>query len=72
MWGGIDPGGHQYRPPCVGVAGASRIFDPGMGPYLPVSGCLMLDLWLEYWGVHTVRGIIDPGEHRFRPGWLEL
>ena len=42
----------------------SRIYDPGMGPYPP---CVTLTLRTPGWGLHTVRGGIDPSDHRFRP-----
>ena len=37
-------------------------YDPGMGPIL--SGCRWV-IGLG-WGIHTVRGGIDPGNLRFR------
>ena len=43
--------------------------DPRMGPYPPR---VALALRAPSWGYHTLRGGIDPGDHRFRPSLLEL
>ena len=43
------------------------ISDPGMGPCLPR---VALALRTPGWGFHTVQGVIDPGDHRFRPRFV--
>ena len=44
------------------------ISEPGMGPY-PLRVALAPRTQADHcgWGFHTVRGGIDPGDHRFRP-----
>ena len=62
--GGIDPGGHRFRP---------RFVDPGMGSCPPRVALvprtpgwrLAVSPW--GWGFHTMRSGIDPGNRRFRP-----
>ena len=44
-----------------------RVFDPGIGTYLPR---VALALRTPGWGFHTVRGGIDPGNHRFCPRFV--
>ena len=44
-----------------------RIYDPGMVSYPPG---VALTLRTPVWGFRTVRGGIDPGGHRFRPGFV--
>ena len=55
-----------------------RISDPEMTTYPPqVALALRTPGWdlassQWGWGFHTVRGGIDPGDHHFRPRFVEL
>ena len=42
----------------------ARTSDPGMGPY---PSQVALALRTPGWGFHTVRGVVDPRDQRFRP-----
>ena len=70
MRGGINPGDCRFRPPDVGVADAWKDFRTSDGA-LTSPACVGLSpnqsaIGQRRWGVHTVRGGVDPGEHRFR------
>ena len=45
------------------------VSDAGMGLY---PHRMVLALQISGWGFHTVWGGIDPGNHRFRPRFIEV
>ena len=64
--GGIDPGDCRFRPRFVRVVDMEGFLMRGWDHILPGWHWLD-DLRTPGWGFHTVRGGIDPGDHRFRP-----
>ena len=70
--GGIDPRDHRLLPRCVGVAdvwndfsfGGWTLSSPG-GVGFTNSSRSAISQW--GWSSHTLRGRIDPGDHRIRP-----
>ena len=43
--------------------------DPGIRPYSPL---VALALRTPGWGFHIVRDDVNPGDHRFRPQFIEV
>ena len=70
--GGSDPRDHRSRPQVVRVVKV-WIYNPGMGTYPPRGALALCTIPSQSaigqlgWGRHTVRGGIDPRDHRFRP-----
>ena len=58
-----------FVPGLLGLYMHGRIYDAGMGLYPPR---VVLALRISDWGFHTVRGGIDPGDHRFRPRFVRV
>ena len=79
MRAGIKRGYFCFRPPVVGLVDACKVFfKPTLGPYPPRVALAVgtspnrsaIGQWR--WGFHTVRGGVDPGEHRFRSRVVEV
>ena len=71
VWGGTDPEGHLFRPRFVGVAEVRKnlLSVDGILSSLDAAGSTTpsqsaICQW--GWGFHTVRGGIDPVNHRVR------